>query len=228
MFHFSRTADPLAFSQINLPNYAKLVGAAALLLVTLAWLLADPAAYLLASAPVSAADRSLILALRDLASPAVIETMAWVSRPHGTAGILALGAVLAIWLLKRGLPALLPVLLAGVPGGLLLNAAIKNAVERARPESIYVAERLSSFSFPSGHTAGATLVYGFAVMVLWPLCRSRRARAAVLVTATVLVMLVASSRVMLGMHYPSDCAAAMVEATLWLAICMGAAKTARS
>ncbi len=70
---------------------------------------------------------------------------------------------------------------------------------------------LASFSFPSGHTAGATVLYGAAVVWLWPRLASAGARAALLLAAAGVVLLVAASRVARGMHFPSDCAAAMLE-----------------
>jgi len=106
-----------------------------------------------------------------------------------------------------------------VPGGLLLNVLVKHAVHRMRPDPGYAMEHLATFSFPSGHTAGATVLYGFLVAMLWPHCRSPLARTALVATAAALVVLVAASRIMLGLHYASDCAAAVVEGLLWLAIC---------
>ena len=117
----------------------------------------------------------------------------------------------------------MPWLLASVPAGLLLNFAVKSVLHRTRPESDYVAERLSSFSFPSGHTAGATLLYGFLALCLWRRNPSLGLRAAVVAGAAILVAMVATSRVMLGMHYPSDCVAAIIEGVAWLAICLVAA-----
>ncbi|HEV7913377.1 MAG TPA: phosphatase PAP2 family protein, partial [Albitalea sp.] len=68
-------------------------------------------------------------------------------------------------------------------------------------------------------TAGATVLYGFLVAWAWPRCRPGPSRVALVVLSAAMVTLVAASRVVLGMHYPSDCAAAVVEGLLWVAIC---------
>jgi membrane-associated phospholipid phosphatase len=196
-------------------------------MVTLAWMLAGPLGWLFATGPVTGTDQAIAFALRDAAAPMMVETLSWLSRVHGTAGILAMSAFLAAWLASRGKNAVLPVLAASVPGGLILNVATKHAVERARPDWPHVAERLASFSFPSGHTAGATVLYGCLVALLWPMCRAPL-RVALVASAVVLIALVATSRVLLGVHYPSDCAAAVLEGLLWLAFCLMSARVLRA
>ncbi|MEO8202487.1 MAG: phosphatase PAP2 family protein [Betaproteobacteria bacterium] len=207
----------------GLLSYTALVAAGAALLIGLAWLASTLVAALLAWPGVMAADRAIAESLHAHASPAAVEAMTWVSRLHGTTAILAMSALLAAWLVARGERSLLPRLVASVPGGLLLNAALKIALHRARPDTAYAAERLASFSFPSGHTAGATFLYGFIVLLLWQRARGS-ARAAAVAGAILMVFLVATSRVMLGMHYATDCAAAVAEGVAWLAICHLAAR----
>ena len=201
-------------------NYTTRVFLGGALVSTSAWLVSATTLRPLTASAVAPADRSIAAAIHAHASAGALEAMAWVSRLHSTAGILVMSAIAAAWLAQRGYRAVLPVLLASVPGGLLLNVLVKHAVQRVRPDSAYATERLTTFSFPSGHTAGATVLYGFLVAMLWPLCRSPLARAALVAAAAALVALVAASRIMLGLHYASDCAAAVAEGLLWLAICL--------
>jgi undecaprenyl-diphosphatase len=98
----------------------------------------------------------------------------------------------------------------------LLHRALKGWTQRPRPFrahadiTAYIAP-LDEFSFPSGHTLHAV---GFTLLALawfpW--------LAALLVP---FALLVALSRVVLGVHYPSDVAAAtLVGATLaWASFC---------
>lgn len=226
MFERRITAPAAAPGPDWLPKYATFIVLGGFILVLPAWFGAGLVGHFLASPAVAATDASISAAIRALASPAAVEAMSWLSRAHGTAGILAMSALVAAWLARRSQHALLPVLLASVPGGLFLNFAVKNALQRVRPDSLHAAERLASFSFPSGHTAGATLLYGLIVVLLRPGCGSVALRAGLIVAAATMIVLVAVSRVMLGVHFPSDCAAAVIEGLLWLAICRVAARAA--
>lgn len=151
--------------------------------------------------------------------PSLTTTMIAVSAVHSTRGICALAALLGIGLVALGQRHWLPVLLLGVPGGLVLNAVVKLAFERARPTFDHPLVHLSTFSFPSGHAAGATVLWGL-VLVLWWACERRAlARAVGALFVAAIVLLTALSRVYLGAHYPSDVLAGIAEGTLWLAAC---------
>ena len=202
------------------PGWWIRVASVAAALTVAGWLLAPAIRELLQSSFVVAADSAVAAWLHARTSPALTEFMRWQSVMHGTAGILTLTAIVAAMLWRYGERQDLPILLAAVPGGMLLNVAIKHAVRRVRPDWVYALEALESFSFPSGHTAGATLFYGATLAWLWPRTRAAWMRIALAVAAAGMVLLVAASRIVLGLHFLSDCVAAVFEALLWLAICM--------
>jgi undecaprenyl-diphosphatase len=190
-----------------------LLGAAAI--VASAWLFGAIAEDVLAGDPIVRLDLRVALWFVEHRTPLLTVLMQAVSALHGTVGILLMAGVLALWLHTRGQRAWLLRLLAVVPGGLLLNALVKLAVHRERPDVQHALAVLQSYSFPSGHTAGATLLYGFvaACGVLLP-----RRRAVLL--ALLMIPAVAVSRMYLGMHYFSDVLAALFEALAWLSICL--------
>ena len=111
-------------------------------------------------------------------------------------------------------------LLVAVAGGMLVNQLLKSAYERLRPRFDPPLLELSSFSFPSGHTAGAVLFYGVLAAFLVSRHYDRRRRAAAVAGAMALVALVAFSRLYLGAHYLSDVLAAMCSSTVWLVLCL--------
>ncbi len=196
-------------------------------LVGVAWLLGPVIDDFLRASFIAGADRQAAEWLHASTSPSLAEFMRWISVFHGTAGILAMAAIAATALWLNGERVALLILAASVPGGMLLNVAVKHAVQRARPDWGYAQQALETFSFPSGHTAGAALLYGVIVAWLWPRLRSAWTRVALLSTATSLVLLVAASRIALGVHFLSDCIAAVFEAMLWLAICLVGARPVR-
>ena len=202
------------------------IAAGASALVLFAWLFAPNLRAFLGSSGVAVPDRQVAAWAHAAASVPFIEAMRWVSVLQGTAGMLALTAVAVALLWHAGQRRVVPVLLASVPGGMLLNVAVKHAVQRPRPDWGYALQMPASFSFPSGHVAGATLFYGLAVVWFWPRLRTGWARVALSLAAVSMVLLIAVSRIVLGVHYASDCVGAVIEGVLWLAICAPAAHAA--
>lgn len=96
------------------------------------------------------------------------------------------------------------VLLALGIGALITNVCLKNMVMRIRPYEVvegltYLIEKPSDFSFPSGHTCAS-----FAAAVsLWK-CFPEPHKKAVGAGAMLLAVLIACSRLYLGVHYPTD------------------------
>lgn len=176
------------------------------------------AADLLLQGPVTAADAGVSQWMFRNAGAAFTALMVAVSAMHGTWPLLAMSAAAALALWWRRQRAWAAALVLCVPGGMLLNYAVKHAFQRARPALDGAAE-IASYSFPSGHAAGATVWWGF-LLVWWFAHRTgagpRLAGAAV---AVAMVLLTALSRVYLGVHYLSDVLAAIGEGAAWLALC---------
>jgi undecaprenyl-diphosphatase len=84
---------------------------------------------------------------------------------------------------------------------------------------------LSTYSFPSGHTAAATVFYGLLACYLLRRVQAWPARAAIAAACCLMVALVALSRMYLGVHYLSDVLAASAEGAAWLATCITAVST---
>jgi len=105
-----------------------------------------------------------------------------------------------------------------VPGALALNLLLKYSYERARPtfDDPFVA--LTSFSFPSGHTAGATAFYGVLAAFLVSRTYDPVKRVSIVAGAVLAIMLVAFSRMYLGAHYLSDVLAAAASTAAWLTL----------
>jgi undecaprenyl-diphosphatase len=113
-------------------------------------------------------------------------------------------------------------LAAALAGGMLVNVVLKASYERLRPRFDDPLLVLESFSFPSGHTAGAVLFYGVLAAFLVSRYYDWRRRTACVAGAVLAVALVAFSRMYLGAHYLSDVVAAACVATVWLVLCLSA------
>lgn len=114
-----------------------------------------------------------------------------------------------------------PVLLVGA---MLLSTAvsvtIKAVVARPRPddELMSVPGVESSFSFPSGHTIGATTLVLVSGYLIWERHRSGLRFTLWAVSSVLVVVLVAGSRLYLGYHFITDVLAAISLAVAVLGV----------
>jgi membrane-associated phospholipid phosphatase len=131
-----------------------------------------------------------------------------------------IACLLALWLWRSGHHYWTLSLALAVPGGMLVNTIIKELVDRARPTWDDPILTLSSTSFPSGHTAGATLFYGFvAAFLVWNV-KGAWGRAVAVAGCASMVAVVGFSRIYLGVHYLSDVLAAVSMSLVWLVLCL--------
>jgi diacylglycerol kinase family enzyme/membrane-associated phospholipid phosphatase len=123
-------------------------------------------------------------------------------------------APLAVAYHRRWRPAVfLAVTMFGELGLFLITA---DAVGRPRPQVSHLDGYLPTASFPSGHTAATTCLYGALAILVLANIRSRW-RWLVLPPAVLLPLLVGWSRIYRGEHHPLDVAGGMLLALLWLA-----------
>ena len=134
--------------------------------------------------------------------------------------VIALVAVsgMFLWLSNHKYSAIL--LLVSTIGGILLNNLLKVGFGRPRPQIIDWGMQAVSWSFPSGHAMSAAVVYGTVAYLAARLQRRHLHRVITLTAAIVLILLIAASRLYLGVHYPSDVLAGIIIGLAWAAFCM--------
>lgn len=160
-------------------------------------------------------------------------TPAFVSVLHGMTEFgsgewigVVLSALVLFFVWKRWWPSLVMLMIA-VPGGMLLNEWLKVAVHRDRPfvEGAFV--DWSGYSFASGHTMGATLLYGQLLLFVLPSLKGRNLRFLCIFSAVSLVILVGFTRIALGAHFLTDVLAAIFFGVIWLMLCAILGKSVR-
>ena len=136
----------------------------------------------------------------------------------GTYFVVAAMIVVAVFEYRRVPNKWVPVFLATVVAGeVILINAVKELLDRVRPEFNPIAETLGP-SFPSGHSGLAAAFYAAAALAL-ARSRSPRTRSLLAGGAVAIAVGVACSRVLLGVHWMSDVVAGLAFGWAWFGIC---------
>ena len=119
-----------------------------------------------------------------------------------------------LWLSKHKLSVVL--LALGVGGGYLANNVLKLAFDRDRPSVFEPVTEVVTSSFPSGHAMVSTIAYLSVAYLVGRLEPTRVMRRITWSLAIVIILLVAISRMYLGVHYPSDVIGGIIAGVAWL------------
>ncbi len=198
------------------------LGFGALVLIAAAWLFGGIAEDVVTGDRLTLLDGEVAQWLHRHATPSLTAWMLAVTHLHSTVAVTIYTLLAAAFLWRRRAWRTLATVVTCMAGGLLLNVLMKLAFHRARPVFEEPLLTLTTYSFPSGHVAGSTILYGLAVA--WVFGHTRRGswRLIAVAAAFAAIVLVAFSRMYLGVHYLSDVAAAFAEGVAWLALCLSA------
>jgi undecaprenyl-diphosphatase len=158
-------------------------------------------------------DRALYQALYAGGDPALVAAARLFTALGEPALLIAAGFIVAglLWWRARGRLAL--VLLSVILVGRALAEVQKYSIARARPELEPHLVLVKTSSFPSGHATSSMIFFLALALALTARSRWHRAAAGAAVT---LSFLVGTSRVMLGVHWPSDVIGGWAFGALWV------------
>ncbi|BDT66822.1 hypothetical protein os1_09870 [Comamonadaceae bacterium OS-1] len=195
-------------------------------IVSGAWVFAELAEKLGTDGAMGRADQALADSLRTQLPPAALQAFALITHladPATSTGVCILVAALLVWRGRRWL-ALAWVL--AVAGNGVLNTTLKQIFARVRPVHDDGLVMAHGFSFPSGHSSGAVVLYG---MLAYVLCRfvPPRGHLPLVLAAVALAFSVGVSRVFLRVHFASDVLAGFASGTAWLVVCIASIELTR-
>ena len=114
-------------------------------------------------------------------------------------------------------------LLLAIASGSVLSTTLKLLFSRSRPDLVEQLDRTFTSSFPSAHAMVSMLAWLTLAAVLTRFVDSPRLRAFIVAAAAALSLLIGSSRVYLGVHWPSDVIAGWLAGLCWASVCWLAA-----
>lgn len=198
-----------------------------LLLIGASWLFGGIAEDVVAGDPLTVIDKRVADWFHARRTPGLTTAMQVVTGFASPLWVTCVAVVTGLVLWRRRYWHRLLALVLVIPGGMALLPLLKMAFHRHRPSFENAFLIFQGYSFPSGHTMAATLLYGLLAVFAVLAFDAWRRRARAVLAAFVMVLLVGFSRVYLGAHYLSDVLGAFAAGLAWLALCLTAVDTMR-
>ncbi|HEY6472997.1 MAG TPA: phosphatase PAP2 family protein [Acidimicrobiales bacterium] len=201
------------------------------LLLVLAWacltgILIGVGEWVTHTSPVNAFDRhvtSIVVAHRIPALDSAMKVVTWLG---SWVALVATAILLVVLVLLRRLALatlfVAAVAWAGESGGVALA---KQIVQRSRPPAEIRLVSAHGWSWPSGHTAVAIVIFTTLALVVTGTVSGAAPRAFVWVLAALAVGAVAFSRIELGVHWTTDVIASTLFVVVWLIVLWNVSKS---
>lgn len=168
-------------------------------------------------------DEAVLSALREpdrtdeLIGPAWFEqSLRDITALGGETVLAMLTIVVCFYLTLNGRHGLSLFTAISVVTGTIVAFALKDFFDRPRPQLVpHILVTVTSGSFPSGHAMGSAIVYLTLGAMLTETAQNWRLKAYVMGVAVCLTLLIGSTRVFLGVHYPTDVLAGWALGFAW-------------
>src|SRR3954447_21483678 len=163
-------------------------------------------------------DQTVISFIQDFESPTLTPIMKFFTYIGAFPSVFVI-FLLACFFLYFVLKHRIELLLFGtvVIGTPIINQILKQFFHRVRPDLHRLIE-IGGYSFPSGHAMNAFTVYGILTFLLWRHINTRLGRTVLIMISSIFILMIGTSRVYLGVHYPSDIIGGYFASGFWLAI----------
>ena len=171
-------------------------------------------------------DEQILLALREPADRSDPLGPRWLEETGrdftalgGTAFLALLTFAVSGYLGLAGKRRAAVLVLVAIGGGFLLSSLLKLGFQRPRPDLVPHGVHVYSTSFPSQHSTMAAATYLTLGALLARVQARRRLKAFLLGFALLLTLIVGTSRVYLGVHWPTDVLAGWTAGGIWALLC---------
>ncbi|WP_189018119.1 phosphatase PAP2 family protein [Paenibacillus marchantiophytorum] len=149
-------------------------------------------------------DHTLISFIQGLESPGLTSIMKCFTFIGSTlmVVIVAFAAMLFLYFVLHHRLELIFFLVVMI-GTAIANTLLKHYFVRQRPDLHRLIE-VTGYSFPSGHSMAAFALYASLAFLLWRHISTRVGRTIVIMLCIIMILSIGTSRIYLGVHYPSD------------------------
>ncbi|OKL36867.1 phosphatase PAP2 family protein [Domibacillus mangrovi] len=175
-------------------------------------------AFLVSSHEIIQFDQTVVSFIQGLESPMLTAIMTFFTFIGSTSSIVVLSLLTLFFLYnvfkhRSELILFMIVLL----GSNVLFLSLKQFFHRARPDFHRLIE-VGGYSFPSGHATNAITLYGLLAYLLWRHIPAKWGRTFLILLSITMIMMIGTSRIYLGVHYPTDIISGYLVGGFWLAI----------
>ncbi|MBO0589329.1 phosphatase PAP2 family protein [Sporosarcina sp. E16_8] len=163
-------------------------------------------------------DTAVIGFVQGLEAPwltSIMKVFSWIGSGLVVAAIALIGFIVLYFVLRYRHQAFL--LIAVIAGSVILNRLLKIYFKRERPE-IHRIMDAKGFSFPSGHSMMAFALYAIIAYIAWRNVKTTASRVVLVLFTAFMIIMIGTSRIYLGVHYPSDIVGGFVASALWATI----------
>jgi len=165
-----------------------------------------------------ALDMAVLQIFESIRTPALDRLFAIVTAGGDPLALIILSVAFVVGFIRRRRWGEAATMAIAALGALGLNFWLKELFGRARPELWERVVEVRHYSFPSGHAMMSMVVYGF--IGYWLAARFRPYQGWLLALATLIVVAIGTSRLYLGVHWPTDVAAGFAAGLVWLVSCI--------
>jgi undecaprenyl-diphosphatase len=180
-------------------------------------------------------DEWLLRSMRRTDDPAVPIGPSWMRQLGIDATALGSVLVLALvvtavvgFMLLQGQLAVTLLTIVATSGGVILSLTLKQIIGRVRPTVVPHLQEVTTPSFPSGHAMLSAVVYLTLGILVMQIVKDRATKLYCLACACLLTFIVGTSRIYLGVHYPTDVLAGWMVGIGWAIACSLVAHWMRS
>lgn len=204
------------------------------------WTLRIAAGFVLASAVLAASgwfitgpgrgiaagfDGSIRGAIRQMQSPMWTQLFLAFTKLGSTLYLWIVGAAVGIvFIIYRWFrPLVLSIIV--MAGQAVLHYGAKWLIARPRPTALINYPMAEGLSFPSGHAIGALCLYATIAWAVSIRVETAAAKIGIWILAGIFILLIGTSRVYIGVHYPTDVLAGYLAAAIWTCAVMSLDRT---